>query len=140
MAACAGRARLTWLRADRMVWGEVPLAPPPGYDEIARRLAALAGPADPTHRRQVVHGDLSGNLLFADGLPPAVIDVSPYHRPVAYADGIVAADLLLWGGAGREVLRYVEPAYVARGVLFRLLSPLDEPLPSFERAVAMLGG
>jgi tRNA A-37 threonylcarbamoyl transferase component Bud32 len=29
-------------------------------------------------RAQIVHGDLTTNVLFAEGLPPLIIDVSPY--------------------------------------------------------------
>ena len=31
---------------------------------------------------QLIHGDLTENILFAEGLSPAVIDFSPYWRPV----------------------------------------------------------
>jgi hypothetical protein len=127
-----------WVRADRMVWGELPLTALPGLHEPAEALAELATSAELRNPNQAIHSDLSGNLLFVDGLPPAVIDFSPYYRPVAYADGILAADLLLWGDADREVLEYVEPPYVARVVLFRLLSALEEPLPDFERAIRTL--
>ena len=54
---------------------------------------------------QVIHGELSGNVLFAAGQAPAVIDFSPYRRPAAYADAIVAVDGLLWFGAGRELVK-----------------------------------
>jgi prepilin-type processing-associated H-X9-DG protein len=30
---------------------------------------------------QFIHADLAGNVLFADGVPPAVIDFSPLERP-----------------------------------------------------------
>lgn len=112
-----------WITADRMVWGERPLRAAPRRRTIVDRLAVLAtGPAGPA---QIVHGDLAGNLLFTDDLPPAVIDFAPYHRPIGYADGIVAADLLIWGAdAGPEVLRYADPPDIARGLLFRALSDL----------------
>ena len=29
----------------------------------------------------LIHADLAGNVLFADGMPPAVIDFSPLERP-----------------------------------------------------------
>ena len=72
----------------------------------ARRVEPLAPVADlfhalqsllrPVHAvNQVIHGDLSGNVLTgnvltAPGRVPAVIDFSPYWRPAAYADAIVA--------------------------------------------------
>jgi hypothetical protein len=71
-----------------------------------------------------VHGDLSGNVLFHRGLPPAVIDVSPYWRPPAFAEGILVADGLLWWGEGAELMTAArlsgDPSWSARGLLFRL--------------------
>ena len=69
-----------------------------------------------------MHADLSGNVLLADGLDPAIIDVSPYWRPPAYAEGVLVADALCWHGAPAELLdelRVSVPA-VARAMLFRL--------------------
>lgn len=43
-----------------------------------------------------MHRDLTGNVLFSRSLPPAVIDISPYWRPPAYAEGVVVADALCW--------------------------------------------
>jgi hypothetical protein len=69
-----------------------------------------------------VHGDLTGNVLFAPGLDPVVIDISPYWRPVAYAEGVVLADALCWHGAPASVLEEtgVTVPAVARALLFRL--------------------
>jgi prepilin-type processing-associated H-X9-DG protein len=74
-----------------------------------------------------VHGDLSGNVLFADGRPPAIIDFSPYWRPAAYADAIVAVDGLLWFDADPELLRLADssqdfPQLLVRAQIFRLVA------------------
>jgi hypothetical protein len=53
---------------------------------------------------QLIHGDLTGNVVFDSARPPAIIDFSPYRRPAAYAAAIVAADALVWEGAARQVL------------------------------------
>ncbi len=45
-------------------------------------------------------------MLFYEGLPPLVIDPSPYWRPPAFASAIVVADALVFHGAGEEM---VEP-------------------------------
>ncbi len=45
-------------------------------------------------------------MLFPEGLPPLVIDPSPYWRPPAFASAIVVADALVFHGAGEEM---VEP-------------------------------
>jgi hypothetical protein len=54
---------------------------------------------------QLVHADLGGNVLFAPGLAPAIIDFSPYWRPPGYAEAVAAVDAFLWFGAGDHVLR-----------------------------------
>ena len=53
---------------------------------------------------QIVHGDLLGNVLFADGLPPAVIDWAVYWRPPAWASAVAAVDAMVWHGAGSGVI------------------------------------
>ncbi|GAA3940739.1 TIGR02569 family protein [Actinoplanes auranticolor] len=53
---------------------------------------------------QIVHGDLLGNVLFADGRPPAVIDWAAYWRPPAWASAVAAVDAMVWHGAGTGVI------------------------------------
>ena len=91
-----------WAVADRVAWGEARIEPLAPVADLLRVLHALLRPVDVVN--QVIHGDLSGNVLFAPGCLPAVIDFSPYWRPAAYADAIVAVDGLLWFGAGPELI------------------------------------
>ncbi len=101
---------------------------------------------------QVVHGDLAGNVLFAPGLPPAIIDFSPYWRPTTYAAAIVAVDGVLWFGADTTLLRQVADEAgssmpLVRAIIFRLIalnersrsdrSALDE-LPLFLNAASAI--
>lgn len=151
--AALDRREDRWARADRAAWGETPADLDPALHAVAARLRALTEPADTP--AQLVHGDLSGNVLLARGLPPAVIDVSPYWRPAAYAEAVVVADGVLWWGEGRELLDAAGPAgdpgLVARGVLFRLHDldehrrvaglPVDEGARApYERAADLLEG
>ena len=54
---------------------------------------------------QLIHGDLTGNVLFApDSGPPWIIDLSLYWRPAQYASAIVAVDCYEWERVGVEVL------------------------------------
>jgi uncharacterized protein (TIGR02569 family) len=85
-----------WAKADRVAWGEASVTPYLPAPHVAR-LAALRAPVDDPS--QLIHGDLTGNVLFADPLPPAVIDLTVYWRPAAYARAIVVADALAWEGA-----------------------------------------
>jgi uncharacterized protein (TIGR02569 family) len=88
-----------------------------------------------TSTSQLVHGDLTGNVLFADGLPPAVIDFSPFWRPPGYATAIVVGDALLWEGADESLLAAVSrvddfPQLLLRALVFRaVVDALFRPGP-----------
>ena len=63
-------------------------------------------------------------MLFADGLPPAVIDFSPYWRPTGFASAVVVGDALLWEGADAGLLTAVAhvddfPQLLVRALIFR---------------------
>jgi uncharacterized protein (TIGR02569 family) len=112
-----------WARADRIAWGEEDAGRFAQAPEVAHLLAARSAV---TAASQLIHGDLSGNVLFADGLAPAVIDVSPYWRPVEYAAAIVVVDAVLWHGADVELLSVGGDAQLlVRALLFRLLASHD---------------
>lgn len=81
-----------WSRADRMAWGEERLP----EDPVLHRLAGAFRPVDLP--RQVVHGDLLGNVLFADGAPPTIIDWPPYWRPAGLGEAIAVVDAVCWHG------------------------------------------
>lgn len=100
--------------ADRVAWEET--ASPFG-SALLDELVWFRRPIDASP--QLVHGDLTENVLFADGLPPAVIDVSPYFRPPGYAAGIVIGDAVRWHGADPAPL--VEAASVHHPELPQLL-------------------
>ena len=86
-----------WTIADKVVWNErevehhLPFAPV--VDRLRRALRPVDVPS------QLIHGDFGGNVLYADGLAPAVIDFSPYWRPAGFAAGVVVADAIVWGDA-----------------------------------------
>jgi uncharacterized protein (TIGR02569 family) len=87
-----------WAVADRVAWGELPPSEVPVVTHLARLVAATRPVSRPG---QLIHGDLTGNVLFDRSLPPAIIYLSPYWRPTSYASAIVVADALVWEGAGR---------------------------------------
>lgn len=113
-----------WSIADRAAWGEIPLSPYLDAPHVAR----LASRLEPVQTQaQLIHGDLTGNVLFADPLPPAVIDLSLYWRPAAYATAIVVADALTWEGAApSDFDRIIASAgfgqFLARAILFRIIT------------------
>jgi uncharacterized protein (TIGR02569 family) len=114
-AALAGRPAPPWLGqdgsqwtvGDQVAWGERDpgsvLAAAPG--PLGRQLRSLLAALQPVRLpAQLIHGDLGGNVLFADGEPPAVIDFSPYWRPAGLALAVAAVDALTWSGADPAIL------------------------------------
>ncbi|HWS52455.1 MAG TPA: hypothetical protein VN241_15700 [Microbacterium sp.] len=79
-----------WSRADRVAWGEM-RAP---EDRLIERMLGEYRPVDAPN--QLIHGDLLGNVLFAEGHAPAVIDWAPYWRPHGWATAIAVADAVCW--------------------------------------------
>nr|WP_203374955.1 TIGR02569 family protein [Actinoplanes ovalisporus] len=128
-----------WAVADRIAWGEREAAWRPGFADIARRLDSALQPLGPA---QIVHCDLTQNVLVAPGQPPAVIDVSPYWRPPAYADGVVIADALTWHDAPGSLAAEtgVSVPAVARALLFRMATDVvDDWAWRYDRATTAIG-
>lgn len=83
-----------WSYGDRVAWDELPVqASPPAMGLLEPLLGARR---DVDLDSQVVHGDLAGNVLFADGLPPAIIDWPVYWRPTSWASAVAVADAVCW--------------------------------------------
>ena len=105
-----------WATLDRVAWGER------RYDGIDDLLGALEPVDDPS---QLIHGDLTGNVLFHEKLPPAIIDFAPYWRPTEYATAIVATDAVLWEAAPSELLDDVHPQYILRALIYRGVTSIE---------------
>jgi uncharacterized protein (TIGR02569 family) len=121
-----------WTIGDEVAWGERdpgPLLGPaagPLAGQVTRLLAALRPVGLPS---QLIHADLGGNVLFADGLPPAVIDFSPLERPAGLPLAVVAVDALLWRRGRPELLDHLaaEPELdqlLARALIYRLVTEI----------------
>jgi hypothetical protein len=82
-----------------------------------------------TLAHQIVHGDLTENVLFAEGQPPAIIDFTPYWRPVGYAAAVVA-DAVCWRDADPDpLLAYVSsmeqfPQLLVHALIFRMVATI----------------
>jgi uncharacterized protein (TIGR02569 family) len=114
-----------WAIADRVAWDESTVTPLPEVAALLERLLSWHAPVSAP--AQLVHDDLAGNVLFADGLPPAIIDFSPYWRPVGYAEAMIAVDGMLWFGGGPDLEPLVarDPEFVQfliRALTFRLVA------------------
>jgi uncharacterized protein (TIGR02569 family) len=94
--------RDAWTYGDRLAWHE-PV--PPGSTAPSVHLPPLIDARRPVAApEQLVHGDLIGNVLFAPGAPPAIIDWPAYWRPPAWAAAVVVVDALCWHGAPARVI------------------------------------
>jgi uncharacterized protein (TIGR02569 family) len=123
-----------WAIGDRVAWGELPAGDFADVKHLTR-LASVLRPLAASS--QLIHGDLTGNVLFHDRLPPAIIDLAPYWRPPAYASAIVVGDALVWEGADESILDAVAhiedfPQYLLRALIYRTVTDrlfrLDEPI------------
>jgi uncharacterized protein (TIGR02569 family) len=131
-----GKRTHEWARADRFAWGE-----DTGSSNAAPHVADLVAA-----RRQVfdppvlIHGDLTGNVLFDSALPPAVIDLTLYWRPVNYSVAIIAVDAVCFEGAPISLFETISqaedfPQYLLRALLFRLATDSFRGRPESEYSV-----
>jgi uncharacterized protein (TIGR02569 family) len=127
-----GRDGSPWTVADQVAWGE--RDPGAILDSAGERLGQqlrglLAALRPVTLAAQLAHGNLGGNVLFADGEPPAVIDFAPCWRPAGQAIAVAAVDALLWSRAHPQILDALadEPELdqlLARALIYRLVSEI----------------
>ncbi|MEV7625623.1 TIGR02569 family protein [Actinoplanes sp. NPDC089786] len=141
-----------WSWGDRLAFGE-PV--PPGATAPSRLLEPLLAARRPVEAdSQVVHGDLLGNVLFAEGLPPAIIDWPAYHRPTAWSAAVAVADALVWHRAGPGVITRWErhfaewPQMLVRALIYRIATwsaarweqpPDDAYRPTVDRVLSYAG-
>lgn len=129
-----------WARADAAVWGEGEVDVPAAWRKLVDALVDFIRDEPVLGPSQLIHGDLSGNVLFPSALDsscpsptgtadkrsgkgrgqtkqsrpdPGVIDFSPYFRPAPYALGIVIADALIWHGHGSDLRGAVQRAGIS---------------------------
>lgn len=118
-----GRRIDRWRIADRVAWGELSSREFEGIAHLGRLLAARRPLSLPS---QLVHSDLVGNVLFAEGLPPAIIDLSLYWRPTGYSAALVVGDALAWEEASPSIIDLIThiPSWqqlLLRAVIFRMV-------------------
>ena len=112
-----------WRTADRVAWGEIQIE---GLDSVAHVGRLIAARRPLVLPSQLVHGDLVGNVLFADGMPPAILDLSLYWRPVGYSAALVIGDAIAWEGARQPIVSHIEhfsewQQLLLRAVIFRIV-------------------
>jgi uncharacterized protein (TIGR02569 family) len=121
-----------WTIGDEVAWGERDPGPllGPAAGQVADQVRRLLAVLRPVHLpNQLIHADLAGNVLFADGMPPAVIDFSPLERPAGWPLAIAAVDALQWKQARPEMLGQLtgEPEFdqlLARALIYRQITEI----------------
>ena len=119
-----------WAVADRVAWGEHSVDVLPELRDAMGTLLELRRPVE--RPAQLIHGDLTGNVLFADGADPVIIDFSPYWRPPAFAEAVVVADGLLWFDPPSDLLDDEDPDWqqmLTRALIFRLVAHSESAGP-----------
>lgn len=127
-----GRDGTQWTVGDQVAWGECDPGPilESAGERVGGQIRSLLSVLRPVHLpSQLMHGDLGGNVLFADGEPPAVIDFSPYWRPPGLAIAVAAVDALQWSRADPVILGQLagEPELdqlLARALVYRQVTEI----------------
>ncbi|QGI94442.1 hypothetical protein CEK26_007511 [Fusarium fujikuroi] len=117
--------------ADLVTWGEKKLE---DVEEINSdvmatiqpfldKLLKLRQPLREKIKNQLIHGDLTGNVLFdpENNSPPAIIDITLYWRPVDYAEAIIVADGLIWLNEDRKLVNMLGTDHTRIQLLVRAL-------------------
>lgn len=125
-----------WAIGDRVAWDEQPFdVHDPGLRALAVRLRRYVRPT--TEPSQLIHGDLSGNVLFYEGLAPAVIDFTPYWRPALFSLATVAVDAISWYAASATLFDALpdhpdRASMLARAGIYRLVTSDRAAMPKPE--------
>ncbi|MBP2706723.1 TIGR02569 family protein [Microbispora sp. RL4-1S] len=134
-----GRGHTRWDVAERVAWDRAEVEVAPELSDLVDGLRAAIRPIRLPN--QLVHGDIAGNVLFAAGRPPAVIDFAPSRRPAGYALAVAAVDLLAWSGAPPGILDELAceeeiDQLLLRALIWRLVTEsLGRPDPDSRLAV-----
>jgi hypothetical protein len=119
-----------WAISEATVWHGAPLPPVMNEGELEwslfDRALRLGPPLSDAERAQcqVVHGDVSGNVLETEaGL--AFIDMSPGWRPAVSVDAQIAVEAVAWFKADPSELAGFATADLARACAFRLACGLQ---------------
>lgn len=113
-----GNRNNPWESADISVWqGDLSFKP-----EIRKYTNSLIKLKKPVCiQEQLIHGDMTGNILFHQKLKPLVIDFSPYWRPANYAIAIIITDSIVWEKAPDSLLNSLSNTHENNQLLIRAI-------------------
>ena len=112
-----------WARGARIAWGELDWTPPEQWKAVAADLREAAGSVSPP--KQLIHGDIAGNILTAPHQPLGVVDFSPTWESALWSECMVVTDGLLWFNAPDDTVDALVDdeagPMLCRTTLFRLV-------------------
>lgn len=115
-----------WSKGHRIAWQSdtLPMDLPNVAKEILSDLLCKVS-LKRQYKVQLVHGDLSGNILFDQVLTPLIIDFSPTIAPVEYAEAILVCDCIAWQGSDLSEIELfptneLYKEMIIRAIIFRL--------------------
>ena len=112
-----GQRNNPWEIADSVVWNVIDEEYGEKVRPVTDRLTRLKRPLQLAE--QIIHGDMTGNILFHDKLPPAIIDFSPYWRPAEYATAIIVVDAIVWEGSDDALFSMMDNTFDNNQLLVR---------------------
>lgn len=95
----------SWSTADRVTWGELEKEYPTPFQNILEEVTQHLLPLQ--LKNQIIHGDITGNILFDEEDLPAVIDLTLYWRPKDYAKALLVVDAITWENANPNLYESV---------------------------------
>lgn len=124
--------RNRWTEADLVTWGEKSISDVADVNTdilslvnpVLQQLSQLRKELPSDIGSQLIHGDLTGNVLFDENnptAPPGIIDITPYWRPALFAEAIAVADGLAWHGQSEDLVEMYGTDEVHLQLLVRAL-------------------
>ncbi len=114
-----------WSKALSIIWDDYKYdIDNDDYRYCISLLESLPGSDEP---KQLIHGDMAGNVLYHESLSPLIIDFSPSIAPYSFIEALIIVDHIAWGGGYVNDLNLLKPIHeyipqIKRAILFRLLT------------------
>ncbi len=94
-----------WAIADRVTWGELKIQYEEKFQNIINVIQPILKPNNLSY--QIIHGDITRNIIFNEKEFPGVIDLTLYWRPKDYAKALLIVDAITWEDTNLDVYNLV---------------------------------
>jgi uncharacterized protein (TIGR02569 family) len=111
-----------WSKAHEIAW-QIDYLPENINSDIKETITALFKMyEDISYSNTIIHGDICGNVLFSNGLPPLIIDFSPSFKPIEYAESILISDAIAWENAPLDIIKLLPENQLYNQMFLRALN------------------